>query len=83
LFGKSNFYRPIFYAACAQKDTGYALVLAEANADMMPTHLDLIAGNIDEDSIAIILMDHAVGRLQEHSYYQQTTVSYPYCHAHS
>ena len=58
LFDKSIFYRPIFYAVCAQKDTGYALVLAEANADMMPIHLDLIAENIDEDPTAIILMDH-------------------------
>ena len=75
MFDKSNSYRPIFYAVCAQKrDTDYALVLAEANADMMKTHLDLIDENIDEDSITIILMDHAVGRLQEYSYYQQTTV---------
>ena len=59
LFGKRNFHRPIFYAVCAQKDTGYALVLAEANADMMPIDLDLIAENIAEDSTAIILMGHA------------------------
>lgn len=56
---QKQFLSAYIYAVCAQKDTGYALVLAEANADMMPIHLDLIAENIDEDPTAIILMDHA------------------------
>tara|TARA_Y100000310_G_scaffold335936_1_gene419204 strand:- start:39 stop:1097 length:1059 start_codon:yes stop_codon:yes gene_type:complete len=49
----------IFGAVCPEKDKGCALVLPETNTGMMQIHLDLISKNVEEDSLAIILMDRA------------------------
>lgn len=49
----------IFGAVCPAKDKGCALILPEANTGMMQIHLDLIAENIEKESLAVILMDRA------------------------
>ena len=46
-------------AVCPEKDKGCALVLPEVNTGMMQIHLDQISQNIDENALAIILMDRA------------------------
>lgn len=49
----------IFGACCPEKDKGCALILPECSAGMMQIHLDEISKNVEEDYIAIVLMDRA------------------------
>lgn len=49
----------IFGAVCPEKDKGCALVLPEVNTGMMQIHLNQISQNIDENALAIILMDRS------------------------
>lgn len=49
----------IFGACCPEKDKGCALILPECNAGMMQLHLNEISKNVEEDYVAVVLMDRA------------------------
>ncbi len=49
----------IFGACCPEKDKACALVLPEANTDMMQLHLQEISKRIDDEYHALILVDRA------------------------